>query len=133
VRTKIKKELVLEIIGEGGGWNVFRLKNQDGSIRFSQEKDGGSIFDADDLDMSEKEFKAFMKKLNAPVYFESFESFWKDFTKHGLKYFLYHRNIHPDYLEIIHNAFIEERKTISDDELSRFNRIYKDTFESSNR
>lgn len=130
---KTKKELVLEILGEGGGWNIYRAISPDGSIRFSQERCGGSFFDADDLDMTEEEFKALMEKLNAPVFYETFESFWQEFTKHRLEYHLFYRNIHPDYLEIMHKTFIDERKNIPEDELRRFDKCYTDAFESPKR
>jgi hypothetical protein len=108
METITNRELILEIDGEGGGWNIYRLTfTVDGTVKFSSKST--SVFDREDLDMTEEEYTEFK---NSETYFDSFEDFWTDFTRHRHWFRLYFQNIHADYEEFIKAALIKAGRSV---------------------
>lgn len=101
--------LVLEILAEGFGTDLYIEKNESG-IRFVESPD--SSFSAEEMDMSEEEFQ----KRYKPKYYSSFMEFWTKFAKNDWFYLAYYCS-DSDIKRFIHN---EMKNAIQNIDLHNF-------------
>lgn len=100
----LKEELVLSIAGEGDGVNIYRSTFENGKVLFIEKR--STVFDADDLDMTEEEYEKF---INQAIQYSSFEEFWDKFSQLKGVARLHYFNINSDYRELIEKTIPKYR------------------------
>lgn len=105
----MKRELILEILAEGFGTDLYIEKNESG-IRFVEIP--SSSFSAEEMDMSEEEYQRRYKHR----YYSSFMEFWTKFAKHDWFYLTYYCS-DSDIKRFIHD---EMKKAIQNIDLHNF-------------
>lgn len=103
-KIEISRENVLSTAMEGGGFDIYRVKYDDGSIMFDEST--GEIFGADDLDMTEEEFQEFMKRLKRT--YQTFDEFWEKFSQQRSIEKMFYLFVAEEYKELVRNGIIEK-------------------------
>jgi len=104
MKKEIKKELVFELLGEGESKRIFQSTYSDGTSHFSEIL--SCCFDAEDLDMTEEEFLAF---LNRKAKYKTFENFWKEITEYNINFIPHISYIHPNYIDYVVSSLKEAK------------------------
>lgn len=116
-KTEVSRENILSTVMEGGGFDIYRIVYEDGSIKFVEST--SEIFGADDLDMTQEEFEKFMKRLKRT--YDTFEEFWKDFSQKRRIEKMHYILVADEYKDVIRNSVQEKLKLngFSEEEINK--------------
>jgi hypothetical protein len=107
MENEIKRELILCIAAEGDGSDIYLEVLPDGKQRIDEVN--CSIWDADNLDLTEEEFK---KRMDKKTYYNSFEEFWKSFANMEFWYKLHFYKMSDNVKIFIGNKLRKKRREL---------------------